>query len=122
MPDTEWRMTDEQHRAIRHMPMVVDHCIALAEQMLVIVDQLCEQVLTSKRWEKRGKTGHFGIKISNAPGNTRPRIYVHPIDGHGIRIEMTHHVLMKAAAMMGGRALTTPRDEGTSAATVTVAP
>ena len=96
-------LTEEQHRAIRHMPAVKDHLRAKGEEMLAIVNDLCKAELHSKKWATRPKTGHFGIVMSEDPDNTRPRLYVHPVDGHGIRIEMTHHVLLKAAAAMGGR-------------------
>jgi hypothetical protein len=111
-------LTDEQHRQIRHMPFVLEHIAAKAAEMRQLVDQLCEAELTSKSWKGRRKTGHFGVLVQthegadlvawdqvvqDNPDHTRPRAYVHPVDGKGIRIEMTHHVLLKAAAMMGGR-------------------
>jgi len=99
----DWTLTEEQHRAIRHMPVVVEHITAKAEEMLEMVNQMCKSELKSKKWATRPKTGHFGVVVSDEPSNTRPRAYVHPVDGHGIRIEMTHHVLLKAAAAMGGR-------------------
>lgn len=98
-----WELTEEQHRQIRHMPAVKEHLQAKAEEMLAMVNDMCKAELKSKKWATRPKTGHFGIQVSEDPNNTRPRYYVHPIDGHGIRIEMTHHVLLKAAAAMGGR-------------------
>jgi hypothetical protein len=98
-----FELTEEQHRQIRHMQLVKDHCQAESEAMLEIVNDLCKAELKSKKWQTRPKTGHFGLTSSESPDNTRPRFYVHPIDGHGIRIEMTHHVLMKAAAAMAGR-------------------
>jgi hypothetical protein len=96
-------LTDEQHRAIRHMPMVVAHITAKAEEMLGLVDAMCLSELTSKRWKNSQKMGHFDVVVSDSPDNTRPRAYVHPIDSKGIHIEMTHHVLLKAAAAMAGR-------------------
>jgi len=96
-------LSEEQHRQIRHMPIVKEHLRALGEEMLQMVNDMCKEELTSKKWQTRPKTGHFGLLMSEAPDNTRPRLYIHPVDGHGIRIEMTHHVLMKAAAAMGGR-------------------
>lgn len=96
-------LTNEQHIAIRHMPMVVAHITAKAEEMLAMVNDMCKDELKSKKWQTRPKTGHFGVVVSDDPDNTRPRAYVHPIDGHGIRIEMTHHVLLKASAAMAGR-------------------
>lgn len=98
-----FELSEEQHRAIRHLPMVKEHLQAKGEEMLAMVNDMCKDELKSKKWQTRPKTGHFGIVMSEDPDNTRPRLYVHPIDGHGIRIEMTHHVLMKAAAAMGGR-------------------
>lgn len=98
-----FEFTEEQHRQIRHMPVVKDHIMTKAQEMLDIVNDMCKQELKSKKWATRPKTGHFGIVLSEDPDHTRPRAYVHPIDGHGIRIEMTHHVLLKAAAAMGGR-------------------
>lgn len=98
-----FELSEEQHRQIRHLPIVKEHLQALGEEMLAMVNDMCKDELKSKKWQTRPKTGHFGILMSEDPDNTRPRLYVHPIDGHGIRIEMTHHVLMKAAAAMGGR-------------------
>lgn len=98
-----WELTEEQHRAIRHMPMVVEHCTQKAEEMLGLVNDMCKEELKSKKWQTRPKTGHFGVLVTDSPDHSRPRAYVHPIDGHGIRIEMTHHVLLKASAAMGGR-------------------
>lgn len=98
-----WELTEEQHRAIRHMQLVKDHCAEKAQDMLAIVNQLCAAELTSKQWQKRSKTGHFGFLMSEDPDHTRPRAYIHPVDGYGIHIEMTHHVLLKAAAAMGGK-------------------
>jgi hypothetical protein len=96
-------LTEEQHRQIRHMPLVVEHITAKAEEMLQIVNDLCKDELKSKKWQTRPKTGHFGVLVTDDPDHSRPRAYVHPVDGHGIRIEMTHHVLMKASAAMGGK-------------------
>lgn len=114
-----FQLSDEQHRQIRHMPMVLEHIANLATEMRDIVDDLCKAELTSKSWKNRRVTGHFGVIVQTAenagsinawdrvvednPDNTRPRAYVHPIDGKGIHIEMTHSVLLKAAAMMGDR-------------------
>jgi hypothetical protein len=114
-----WELTDEQHRQIRHMPMVLEHIAGLATDMRKIVDDLCQAELTSKSWKGRRTTGHFGVLVQtheggaalaawdqvveDNPDHSRPRAYVHPIDGKGIRIEMTHHVLLKAAAAMGGK-------------------
>jgi hypothetical protein len=98
-----FELTEEQHRQIRHMPIVKEHLRAKGEEMLEMVNDMCKEELKSKKWQTRPKTGHFGIVMSEDPDNTRPRLYVHPVDGHGIRIEMTHHVLLKAAAAMGGR-------------------
>lgn len=98
-----WELTEEQHRAIRHLPIVKEHLQAKGEEMLAMVNDMCKSELKSKKWDTRPRTGHFGLLMSEDPGNTRPRLYVHPIDGHGIRIEMTHGVLIKAAAAMGGR-------------------
>jgi hypothetical protein len=111
-------LTDEQHRQIRHLPMVLEHIAAKAVEMRQIVDDLCQAELTSKSWKGRRTTGHFGVLVQTSenaelvawdqvvednPDHSRPRAYVHPIDGKGIRIEMTHHVLLKAAAAMGGK-------------------
>lgn len=111
-------LTEEQHRQIRHMPIVLEHIAKMALEMRAMVDQMCEAELTSKNWTRRRKTGHFGVLVQSAeggdlsawdlvvqdnPDHSRPRAYVHPVDGKGIRIEMTHHVLLKAAAAMGGR-------------------
>jgi hypothetical protein len=96
-------LTEEQHRQIRHMPFVVAHITAKANEMLDMVNDMCKDELHSKKWATRPKTGHFGVVVSDSPDNTRPRAYVHPVDGHGIRIEMTHHVLLKASAAMGGK-------------------
>jgi hypothetical protein len=98
-----YELTEEQHRQLRHLPMVVEHITAKANEMLAMVNDMCLSELKSKKWQTRPKTGHFGVQVSDSPDNTRPRAYVHPVDGHGIRIEMTHHVLLKAAAMMGGK-------------------
>lgn len=113
-----FELTDEQHRQIRHTDFVLNHIAGLAVEMRQIVDELCVAELTSKSWKNRRVTNHFGVIVQSAeggdlsawdlmvednPDNTRPRAYVHPIDGKGIRIEMTHHVLLKAAAMMAGR-------------------
>lgn len=99
----EFELTEEQHRAIRHLPIVVEHCTEKANEMLAMVNDMCKAELHSKKWATRPKTGHFGVVVSDNPANSRPRAYVHPVDGHGIRIEMTHHVLLKAAAAMAGR-------------------
>jgi hypothetical protein len=113
-----FELTEEQHRQIRHMPIVLEHIAAKALEMRQMVDQMCDEELTSKSWQGRRKIGHFGVLVQTAkgidlsgwdlvvednPDHTRPRAYVHPIDGKGIHIEMTHHVLLKAAAAMGGK-------------------
>lgn len=111
-------LTEEQHRQIRHMPIVLEHIAAKAVEMRRLVDELCQNELTSKSWKGRRTTDHFGVLVQTSekvdlsgwdvvvadnPDHSRPRAYVHPIDGKGIHIEMTHHVLLKAAAAMGGR-------------------
>jgi hypothetical protein len=113
-----FELTDEQHRQIRHMPIVLEHIATKAVEMRAIVDELCQEELTSKSWKGRRVTDHFGVLVQSAeggdlsawdlvvqdnPDHSRPRAYVHPVDGKGIRIEMTHHVLLKAAAAMGGK-------------------
>jgi hypothetical protein len=113
-----FELTDEQHRQIRHLPIVLEHIAKKAVEMRAMVDELCQEELTSKSWKNRRVTGHFGVLVQSAeggdlsawdlvvednPDHTRPRAYVHPVDGKGIRIEMTHHVLLKAAAAMGGK-------------------
>jgi hypothetical protein len=113
-----FELSEEQHRQIRHMPIVLEHIAAKAVEMRQLVDDLCQEELTSKSWKNRRVTGHFGVlvqtsesvdltawdlRVEDNPDHTRPRAYVHPVDGKGIRIEMTHHVLLKASAAMGGK-------------------
>ena len=76
----------EVDRAIRHMPAVVAHITAKANEMLELIE----------------KRDDFRVIVS-AGGEARARAYVAPRNNAGIHLEKADSVLLKAAAAMEGR-------------------
>jgi len=76
----------EIDRAIRHMPMVVAHITAKANEMKSLIE----------------KSEDFHVIVSTG-GAGRARAYVAPRNNGGIHLELADSVLLKAAASMEGR-------------------
>jgi len=72
--------------AIRHMPAVVDHITAKANEMLGLIE----------------KSQHFQVIVSTS-GEQRARAYVARRDNADIHLELGDSVLLKAAVAMQGR-------------------
>lgn len=76
----------EIDRAIRHMPVVVDHITKKANEMRDLIE----------------KSHDFRVIVSTG-GESRARAYVAPANNGGIHLELADSVLLKAAAQMEGR-------------------
>ena len=76
----------EIDRAIRHMPLIVDHITEKANEMLGMIE----------------KSGDFRVIVSTG-GESRARAYVAPANNGGIHLELADSVLLKAAVAMEGR-------------------
>jgi hypothetical protein len=76
----------EIDRAIRHMPFVVGHLDAKANE--------CKDLIE--------KSDDFRVIVSTG-GESRARAYVAPANGGGIHLEMADSVLLKAALSMTDR-------------------
>lgn len=76
----------EIDRAIRHMPVVVSHLDAKANE--------CKDLIE--------KSDDFRVIVSTG-GESRARAYVAPANNGGIHLEMADSVLLKAALSMGDR-------------------
>lgn len=76
----------EIDRAIRHMPVVVKHLEAKANEMLQLIE----------------KRDDFRVIVSKG-GKSRARAYVIPANNGGIHLELADAVLLKAAIAMQGR-------------------
>jgi hypothetical protein len=76
----------EIDRAIRHMPIVVNHLVAKANE--------CKDLIE--------KSDDFRVILSTG-GESRARAYVAPANGGGIHLELADSVLLKAAVAMDGR-------------------
>ena len=84
--DYDAAVTTEVDRAIRHMPRVVKYVNDMARLLLSRVGD---------------KAGNF--EITDATGPARPRFYVKPMTSDGIKAELQHAVLLKAALGMAGK-------------------
>ena len=74
-------------KAIRHLPMVVKHCVEKAQECIQGMDE--------------GE--NFEIVLSNNPDIERPKAYIAPANSQGIQAEIEDAVLLKAAINMQGR-------------------
>lgn len=79
-------ITAEIDRQIRHLPMVVEHCMKKAAEL-----------------KNRTGSSNFELVISANRKQSRPRIYVVPKNDKGIREELSQAVLLKAALGMSGK-------------------
>jgi hypothetical protein len=73
-------------QAIRHMKGVVEHCIKKAEELR----------------QATGSPENYEVIVSTK-GKSRPRIYIAPINSRGVRDELQHACLLKAALSLQGR-------------------
>lgn len=76
----------EIDQAIRHMPAVVAHITAKANECLKLIE----------------KSDDFHVIVSTG-GKSRARAYVAPANNAGIHLELADSVLLKAAAAMEGK-------------------
>ena len=90
-------MTPEQHRQLRHHPVIVDRITALAHQLCNAANAMDP---TPKNQGKE-QTANFAVVVQNEPGTQRPRAYVHPVGRTGLHVEAGHSVLLKALGSIG---------------------
>jgi hypothetical protein len=79
-------ITQEIDRAIRHLPGIVHYVATKAKELA-----------------KATGSPNFEVILQNKPETQRPRAYVAPANGKGIREEKTQAVLLKAALGMAGK-------------------
>jgi hypothetical protein len=124
--DYDAGITKEIDRKIRNMPLVVDHCLKKARELLGATgSENFEIVLSTERgaevFENRsdvtGGTQYLGRKLRYSSGGwgqgigssskgheeSRPRAYVAPSNSKGIHEELSQAVLLKAAMSMSGK-------------------
>jgi hypothetical protein len=77
-------MSDQTHRELLHLPEVV-------AQLVQIATNIATQAET-------GHTpGSYGVVLQNKKTTKRARALVHPTSGGGIHLELTQHLMLKAA-------------------------
>lgn len=80
------RLTNVQHRALRHMPFVLNHMARIARKAL-----------------DRHPRGHlYEVIIRNDPGDKRGRVYIKPKGIEGVLDDAENSTLLKIRAQMRG--------------------
>jgi hypothetical protein len=90
-------------RLLRHHPDVVAQLAQIAAEIA----------------EKAGaghKAGRYGIIVQNRKDTKRARALVHPTDSGGIHLELTQHLMLKAAASYGSHKPVTAKASGAAIA------
>lgn len=77
----------ELGKAIRHLPMVVAHCVDKAQECIAMIED----------------PENFEVVLQNRSDTERPRAYIAPANSDGIGAELEDAVLLKAAINMQGR-------------------
>ena len=85
LDDYDPKIGEEVDRQIRHMPFIVDHLMAKAQECLDMTSD------------------NFHIVLSNNPESQRARAYVAPANDAGIHQELGDSMLLKAAMNMDGK-------------------
>jgi hypothetical protein len=110
-------MSSDTRRKLLHHPAVV-------AQLTQIAAKIAATAGTGHQ------PGRFGIRVQNWPNTKRARAFAIPADSGGIHLELTQHLLVKAAAGSGhrtisgqasGAAQTMAAKQGESAGVVTPA-
>lgn len=112
MPE-EWKFTPEQHRKLRHHPVVVAKITELANQLCDSANSIARATRVVQPRDKQGRfrsmtekqaakaqADNFAVVVQDDPGTQRPRAYVHPVGETGLHVEAGESVLFKAMATM----------------------
>jgi hypothetical protein len=81
-------------KELRHHPAVVAQLAQLAAKIAATAEA--------------GHTpGSYGVIVQNKPSTRRARALVHPTSGGGIHLELTQHLMLKAAIGQGHKTIST---------------
>lgn len=80
------RLTNAQHRALRHLPVVVKHMERIARAAL----------------QKSGKADLYEVVVRNDPTTKRARVYIAPKGIDGMIDDAENSTLLKMQAAMRG--------------------
>lgn len=105
MAGDEWEMTEEQHRQLRHHPVIVAQITKIAHQLCDSANAIARDVRSTEKHRtqnmiEKSQADQFTVVVKNKPETTRPRAYVKPVGNTGLRIEAGHSVLFKAMSAL----------------------
>lgn len=85
-PNKPPKLSHAQHRALRHLPQVVDHMERIARQALA----------------QSGKSDLYEIIVQDDPTTKRPRVYIAPKGIEGVLDDAANSTILKMQAAMRG--------------------
>lgn len=80
------RLSNAQHRALRHMPGMVNHLERLARKAIA----------------RSGKADLYEVIVQNDPGTRRARVYIRPKGIEGMIDDAENGTILKMQAAMRG--------------------
>lgn len=100
MAEAEWKVetkikpTSGLGKLLRHHPDIVAQLAQIAAGI-------------ATKANAGHKPGRYGIIVQNNHNTKRARVLVHPTDSGGIHLELTEHLMLKAAASSGNKTVNT---------------